>query len=134
MFGGSIIFISHDKHFINKFAQRIFELEDGSFNVYEGNYDYYLTKKQALIQQEKISKPVAKKPFEGKKEKRRNDSKRRFVEQSIKQLEIELDIIKKDIEKSVTDYEKLLALMGQKDKLSAQMESLYEQWLEMEEE
>ncbi len=134
MFGGSIIFISHDRHFINKFAQRIFELEDGSFNVYEGNYDYYLTKKQALIQQEKISKPVAKKPFEGKKEKRRNDSKRRFVEQSIKQLEIELDIIKKDIEKSVTDYEKLLALMGQKDKLSAQMESLYEQWLEMEEE
>lgn len=134
MFGGSIIFISHDRHFINKFAQRIFEIEDGSFNVYEGNYDYYLTKKQALIQQDKISKPVIKKPFEGKKEKRKSDLIKRTLEQDIKLLEYELDTIKTDIEKAVTDYEKLLKLMEKKNIVSERLELLYEQWLDMEEE
>lgn len=134
MFGGSMIFISHDRHFVNKFAQRIFEIEDGSFNVYEGNYDYYLSKKQALIQQDKIAKPSVKKPFEGKKEKRKSDMIKRTLEQDIKHIEFELDVLTTEIEKYATDYEKLLHLVEKKDLLSEHLELLYEQWLGIEEE
>ncbi|MFA5152245.1 MAG: ATP-binding cassette domain-containing protein, partial [Clostridia bacterium] len=134
MFGGSMIFISHDRHFVNKFAQRIFEIEDGSFNVYEGNYDYYLSKKQALIQQDKIAKPSVKKPFEGKKEKRKSDMIKRTLEQDIKHTEFELDVLTTEIEKYATDYEKLLHLVEKKDLLSEHLELLYEQWLGIEEE
>ncbi|MBP7343549.1 MAG: ABC-F family ATP-binding cassette domain-containing protein, partial [Clostridia bacterium] len=134
MFGGSMIFISHDRHFVNKFAQRIFEIEDGSFNIYEGNYDYYLSKKQALIQQDKIAKPSVKKPFEGKKEKRKSDMIKRTLEQDIKHTEFELDVLTTEIEKYATDYEKLLHLVEKKDLLSEHLELLYEQWLGIEEE
>ncbi len=134
MFGGSMIFISHDRHFVNKFAQRIFEIEDGSFNIYEGNYDYYLSKKQALIQQDKIAKPSVKKPFEGKKEKRKSDMIKRTLEQDIEHTEFELDVLTTEIEKYATDYEKLLHLVEKKDLLSEHLELLYEQWLGIEEE
>lgn len=46
LFKGSIIFVSHDRYFMNAIANRIFELEDGKIKIFDGNYDFYLTKKQ----------------------------------------------------------------------------------------
>lgn len=44
-FSGTILFISHDRFFINKFADKVVEIENGKINVFYGNYDYYLEKK-----------------------------------------------------------------------------------------
>ena len=44
-YDGTVIYVSHDRYFINSTATRILELEDGSFANYAGNYDYYLEKK-----------------------------------------------------------------------------------------
>ncbi len=47
-FGGTLIFISHDRYFINKFADKIIEFEDGKATIYLGNYDDYKERKQIL--------------------------------------------------------------------------------------
>ena len=45
---GTILFISHDRYFINKIASKIFMIEDRTIKVYNGNYDYMLTKKKEM--------------------------------------------------------------------------------------
>lgn len=49
-FAGTILFVSHDRYFINKLAQRILELEAGRFKEYLGNYEYYRQKKLKNLQ------------------------------------------------------------------------------------
>ena len=44
-YSGTVLYVSHDRYFINRTASRILELENGSFTGYLGNYDYYLEKK-----------------------------------------------------------------------------------------
>lgn len=44
-FGGTLIFVSHDRYFINKFADKIFEFSSGKVTTYHGNYDYYKSQK-----------------------------------------------------------------------------------------
>ena len=41
---GTFIFVSHDRYFINKFANKIFEFKNGKITIYYGNYDYYKEK------------------------------------------------------------------------------------------
>lgn len=43
-FGGTIILVSHDRHFLRLLVDRVFEVDHGEMRVYEGNYDYYLSK------------------------------------------------------------------------------------------
>ena len=47
-FDGTLIFISHDQYFINKFANKIVEFENGKVNIYLGNYDNYIEKKRSI--------------------------------------------------------------------------------------
>jgi ATP-binding cassette, subfamily F, member 3 len=43
-FGGTIVLVSHDRHFLRLLVDRVFEVDHGEMLVYEGNYDYYLSK------------------------------------------------------------------------------------------
>src|SRR5215472_9912560 len=47
-FNGTVIFVSHDRYFIDRLATRVLEVEDGSVHTYEGNYEDYLRKKEEL--------------------------------------------------------------------------------------
>ncbi len=47
-YSGTVLYVSHDRYFINRTASRILELENGALTVYQGNYDYYLEKKAEL--------------------------------------------------------------------------------------
>ncbi len=47
-FDGTLIFISHDRYFINKFADKVVEFENGKVNTYLGNYDNYIEKKRSI--------------------------------------------------------------------------------------
>jgi ABC transporter, ATP-binding protein len=49
-FSGTMLFVSHDRFFINKFANKIVEFENGNINLYYGNYDYYVNKKRENIE------------------------------------------------------------------------------------
>lgn len=47
-FSGTFLFVSHDRYFINKFADKIYEFKDGKVSTYYGNYDYYKEKKNEI--------------------------------------------------------------------------------------
>ena len=49
-FDGTVIFVSHDRYFINKLAEKIIEFHDGHISTYLGNYDYYKSEKQKRLQ------------------------------------------------------------------------------------
>ena len=47
-FDGTMLFVSHDRYFINKFAEKIFEVNNHEIAIYNGNYDYYVGKKNEI--------------------------------------------------------------------------------------
>jgi ATP-binding cassette subfamily F protein 3 len=103
---GTVVFVSHDRYFIDKLATRVFEIGDGKVEVYPGNYEDYLWRKQggsakqneAIRQQLKIAEPVAAVPSNGDqasaepaKGKRINPIKRKKMEDRIHELEAEIN-------------------------------------------
>jgi ATPase subunit of ABC transporter with duplicated ATPase domains len=127
-----MIFVSHDRHFLNKFAERIFELRDGVFNIYEGNYDYYLKKKELEQQQEKNNKvkEAEVKNSDRGKVRRRTDAGIRSCEQRISRLEADIEQLNSEILKHSTDYAVLMDLLDQKKQLQEQLDNEYDIWME----
>jgi ATP-binding cassette, subfamily F, member 3 len=56
-FSGTVIFVSHDRYFIDRLATRVLEVENGQVNAYEGNYEDYLRRKEALLVGEAKAEP-----------------------------------------------------------------------------
>src|SRR5580692_2560793 len=106
---GTVVFVSHDRYFIDKLATRVFEIGDGRVEVYPGNYEDYLWRKQggsakqneAIRQQLSKSEPVLEAPSNGNqasgeavpatKAKRLNPIKRKKMEDRIRELEGEIN-------------------------------------------
>lgn len=55
-FKGAVLIISHDRYFLDRVAQKIFEIQEGKLTVYPGNYSYYVDKKQELMEQLEAAK------------------------------------------------------------------------------
>lgn len=53
-YDGTFIFVSHDRFFINKFANKTFEFKDGKMKLFYGNYDYYREKRMSWKEQNKF--------------------------------------------------------------------------------
>jgi ATP-binding cassette subfamily F protein 3 len=104
---GTVVFVSHDRYFIDKLATRVFEIGDGKVEVYPGNYEDYLWRKQggnkkqdeSIRQQLKAVEPTPEKPSNGNqaqadepaaKAKRMNPIKRKKMEDRIHELEAEI--------------------------------------------
>src|SRR6266481_4012749 len=103
-YNGTVVFVSHDRYFIDKLATRVFEIGDGKVEVYPGNYEDYLWRKQggnvkqneAIRQQLNIPEPAAQTPSNGNqaadnspaaKAKRMNPIKRKKMEDRVHELE-----------------------------------------------
>ncbi|MBF0715159.1 ribosomal protection-like ABC-F family protein [Gemelliphila palaticanis] len=93
---GTLVFVSHDRYFINKIATKVLDVEEDKFNIYLGNFDYYLEKKE----QEKIIQSLNNIPEE-KEVKKENNSYQASKEEKklIRKLERERDAVVLDIEK-----------------------------------
>jgi ATP-binding cassette subfamily F protein 3 len=105
---GTVVFVSHDRYFIDKLATRVFEIGDGKVEVYPGNYEDYLWRKQggnakqdeAIRQQLSMNEPAPPVPSNGNqpaadaqptaKAKRMNPIKRKKMEDRIHELEAEI--------------------------------------------
>jgi len=106
---GTVVFVSHDRYFIDKLATRVFEIGDGKVEVYPGNYEDYLWRKQggsakqneAIRQQLRVAEPAPQTPPNGNsatgdappaaaKAKRLNPIKRKKIEDRIHELEAEI--------------------------------------------
>ncbi|MGN0353661.1 MAG: ATP-binding cassette domain-containing protein [Muricoprocola sp.] len=158
---GTVLYVSHDRYFINQTATRILELTGNTLVNYIGNYDYYLEKRESLTAiyapeaQAQIKKTLftsvpssatsqtvesdGKKDWKQKKEeqakerKRQNDLKK--TEEEIQKLETrdaEIDE-QLSLEEIFTDMEKCMALNNEKFEISQKLEELYERWEELAE-
>lgn len=141
---GTLLYVSHDRYFINKTAHRILALEDNTFKNYLGNYDYYFLKHQEGLQGEKeiFSSPKAKteSASQGKadwQQQKKIQSERRKVENQIEKLETEISEIEEHLQKLETEmYDpqiasnsaKLGEITHQQVMLKNQLEQRYHEW------
>lgn len=140
---GTVLYVSHDRYFINKTASRIMELSANTITNYIGNYDYYLEKRDILAPKEvkevKAEKNTAvkddwkaQKEEQAKLRKRQNDLAK--IEKRIEELEkksAELDE-QLALEEVYTDLDRLMKVNGRKQEVAAQLEKLYEEWEKLE--
>ncbi len=142
---GTLLYVSHDRYFINKTATRILELTNQTFLNYIGNYDYYLEKKELMNQitfgqsapaatpapvKESESKTdwKQKKEEQARERKRQNDLKK--TEDRIAALEAqneELDALLAQ-EDVFTNVGRLMEINGQKSAIEEELMELYELW------
>jgi ATP-binding cassette, subfamily F, member 3 len=97
---GTVVFVSHDRYFIDKLATRVFEIGDGRVEVYPGNYEDYRWRKEggaARLQEAIAATPASPQPTNGNgaapaepKSKRLNPIKRKQMEDRVRELEQEI--------------------------------------------
>ena len=128
-FDGALLFVSHDRYFIEKFAQRIWVLEDGVIKDYPCGYLKY----RSILEKEAIAKPAAILEEKPKKEKLKGGTKEldkliRRLEREIEKQEAVVAELDAKIGKSGADYQELTMLLQEKEKEEEHLLELMEQW------
>ena len=142
-FSGTLLFVSHDRYFIDQFADRIWELEDGKISDFKGNYSQFCGEKrrqrqlQATHKTEKSEKPQQEKKQKNQTPEAVHKKNTRNLEKQISRLEREIEkqeaVISdydEKIQAAATDYVELARLMEEKTAAETVLETLYAQWEE----
>jgi len=143
-FDGTLLFVSHDRYFINRVATHVLELSENGSTVYLGDYDYYVEKKAELAasreeearaySQEKESSPVndyqAQK--ESQKELRKLMRQIESLETEIEELETQSQAISEQMH-TTNDADELMQLQAGLDKISQRQEEAMLEWEELSE-
>ena len=128
----ALLFVSHDRYFITRFAERIWELSDGKITDFRGGFEQYKAFKARMQKQEQVKKEVKRK--EEKKPKPQSTEKKiAALEKKISAAEADVKRIDGEIEVYSADYEKLNELFEEKSAAEAALEALYEEWAELAE-
>ena len=146
---GTVLYVSHDRYFINQTATRILDLTNQSVVNYIGDYDYYLEKKEELTEkyaptaQEATEEVNEETPSEGKltwQQQKEKQARKRKQENELKKVEKrieELETRDKEIDDTLvlpdvcTNVGRCAELSREKDKIQAELEELYEKWEEL---
>ena len=130
---GALIFVSHDRYFVNKFATRIWELENGHIRDYLCGYEKY----RSIRAFERIQQaaPAGKEKRE-KKEKPVNPDKNlekqvRAVEREIEKQEALLHEYDRKIDEAASDYQELARLMAERETAETAYAAMMERWEEL---
>ena len=131
----TLLFVSHDRYFIEKFATRIWALADGRITDFRGGYSEFCQwrDRQEVFRQneraaQKKKEPKAepkKKPVQG------NDKAIAKAEREIAKLEAKIAALDADDEANGSDYQKLMELSAEREGLENELLELYEQWEEL---
>lgn len=143
---GTVLYVSHDRYFINRTATRILELTGSTFVNYIGNYDYYLEKKVVLspsvsnvVKSENTETTAAKTDWQQQKEeqarlrKKENDLKK--CEERIASLEERQNALTEEMNSPdvATDVAKLQAIAKEQQEITNELDLLYARWEELAE-
>ena len=134
-FEGVLLFVSHDRYFIEKFAERIWLLEDGRIRDFPCGYQKY----RSILEHEAAAKQVVSAAPKPKKEKPKGGTKdseklvRRLEREIEKQEKLIADLDAK-IEAASADYQELTRLLGEKEEAESVLLELMEQWEAAQEE
>ena len=134
-YGGNLLFVSHDRYFIEKFATRIWMLEDGKIVDFRGGYTEFrtwrnrqeqlkITQKQSVAAPEKPKTDKTKRPG-GTKE---LEKQVKAAERAVEKAEIRLDELSGEMEAAASDYLKLQDLYAEREKLEDELAHLYTVW------
>ena len=128
-FEGVLLFVSHDRYFIEKFAERIWLLEDGGIRDFRCGYQKY----RSILEHEAAAKPVITAAPKPKKEKPKGGTKE--TDKLIRRLEREIEKQEKvvaeydgKIEAASADYQELTRLLEEKEEAELILMELMEQW------
>ena len=138
-FEGNLLFVSHDRYFIDRFASRIWLLENGYLTDFRGSYEEFQAARAKGAAGKAISTiPVAKEPVAAVKEKKEKPKRTggtkqlekevNAAERSIAKIEEQMEQLERQIEESASDYMKLQELCEQKELLEGQLQEQYDLW------
>lgn len=128
-FEGVLLFVSHDRYFIEKFAERIWLLEDGTIRDFPCGYQKY----RSILEHEAAAKPAPVVEAKPKKEKPKGGTKEseklvRRLEREIEKQETAIAELDARIEAAAADYQELTRLLGEKETAENALMALMEQW------
>ncbi|ARV01132.1 TPA: ABC-F family ATP-binding cassette domain-containing protein [Streptococcus pyogenes] len=138
-FDGTLLFVSHDRYFINRLATKVLEITENGSTLYLGDYDYYLEKKAEL---EELARLVAGETVEetkeasatdyqlqkaNQKERRRLTRRYEEIEARLETIEERIGAIQEDMHAS-NDTAQLIAWQKEWDQLNQEQEALMEEW------
>ena len=148
-FDGAILFVSHDRFFVDRLADKVFVYQpDGSLRLYAGGYSYYKEKEreeEAKKAQQAPPAAEAKKEREPKRAQERpaREAKRRLsfgeqkeyaeIEGVIASKEGELKVVRLEMQQNASDYTRLAELGREETRLAAELDHLMERWAYLEE-
>lgn len=147
---GTILFVSHDRYFINRIATKVVELSREGSTEYLGDYDYYVEKKNEMKElaalehlsstkmtaspenQDKISYHQDK---ESKKQERQRKRKLEEIESNIERLESQISVYDQQLcdPDIFQDHEKVLEITQKNEQAKAELENLMDEWAELAE-
>ena len=147
---GTVLYVSHDRYFINKTATKIIELSKDGVKEYLGNYDYYIEKKntakrEEMLFGEKTHQPEKQEISETKlsyQEQKEQQAKERKLKNQIKKIETEIEETELKIQaleeelmkpEIATDADKARELFDQKTDLETHLNELYDKWESIQE-
>ena len=128
-FEGVLLFVSHDRYFIEKFAERIWLLEDGKIRDFPCGYQKY----RSILEHEAAAKPAVAAAPKVKKEKPKSGSKDqekrlRKLERDIDAKEKEIAALESAIEAAASDYQELTRLLAEKESAEETLLAMMEEW------
>ena len=133
---GTLLFVSHDRYFVDRFATRVWVLEDGTIRDYRCGYEKYRSilaheaekaKAAPAPKAEKTEKPKAEKPRQKGGDKAL-EKKLRAVEREVEKQEALVAGFDPQIAAAASDYQELTRLLQEKEAAEAKLEELMEQW------
>ena len=144
-FDGTLLFVSHDRYFINRVATQVLELSEEGSTLYLGDYDYYLEKKaelEALAAAQAEAVPTSSMEEvtsndyhlqkQNQKELRKITRRIEQLEEEMEQLDQKLQVITETMH-NTNNAEDLVQLQSELDQLTIQQEAVMEEWAELAE-
>lgn len=147
-FDGTLLFVSHDRYFINRVATKVMEISEDGATIYLGDYDYYLEKKAELeelarleAEENQVSEEVqvASAGASDYQAQKANQKEMRKLSRRIEQIENELETIEERLEEisaamlETNDVAELSDLQKELDDLTDSQEALMEEWSDLSE-
>ena len=137
-YDGTLLFVSHDRYFINRFATRIWELAEGTITDYPCGFTQYRQMKAqeeaAKIEPPKPAKEKNERPARGNRAQQNARRQLTICERDIAKAEERISALEADMEAAACDYEKLTALTAEREEAQGELDALYERWEQLSEE
>ena len=135
-YGGNLLFVSHDRYFIEKFATRVWMLENGQITDFRGSYSEFraFRERQEQLRSAKSTPAEPERPKEDKpRQKRPGGTKElekqvRAAERAVERAEIRLDELAREAEDAASDYLRLQDVYREREQVEDELAHLYAQW------